>query len=296
MMKGERMTTLPEHVEKLPHYNADQKKAIVSQLGSFYAHDLRIKEGSTYTFLPFTEEQFTRRVWPTIGPQAVAKPKLLFIGFEAGELQMVNSIAAAFDDVNTMLDAGLQNVGVSGRFSATPYELLFGTKAMRSGSSFALRERKVKEVLEAIQTDLTKHWIIERKATSSDVASWSAGDKIAIGSAWPQGGGKFAAGVLIHEMGHRQGLQDICAVCRAADLKTAHFQLYESESLKCSKNKPHGDLAASNGGHFIGIKRSRLLATTQKNLTVWNADSYRWYCSYFFKPEVQAGAPKAISW
>lgn len=288
------MATLADYVNAMVQYNADQKKAIIAKLGSFYAEDLPIKDMNTYAFLPLTEEQFTTRVWPTLGPQVAAKPKLLFVGFEVGQSQVVNSIAAAFDEVSAMLDAGLRNVGLSGRLSATPYELLFGTKALRSGSSFLLRENKVREILNAIKDQLAQSWTIERKG--SDVASWSSGDRIAIGSAWPPNGGKFAAGILIHEMGHRQGLQDICAACRVADLKKAHFQFYESEQLKCAKNDIHGPLAASNKGHFIGLKRSKLLATTQKNLTVWNADSYRWYCSYFFKTEVQAGAPKTISW
>lgn len=223
-----------------------------------------------------------------LGLQSAAKPGILFLGFSSQP--QVDVIASALGDVHTMVTTALQQVGVSWKVSASPYEKMFGTRALRSGASYDKRVIKVRATLNAIDAGLATRWTI-RRSTADDVASYSSGNKLDIGTKWPAAGGKFAAGVLIHEIGHWTGLVDVCQVCQAQQLLDQHYQdQYTTQTLRCASNTPHGNAARNGSGHFIGIKRCKLLATTQKNLTVWNTDSYRWFCSYFFQSEVNQGA------
>jgi hypothetical protein len=282
------MTTISQHVQALPGFNAEQKTAMelfmAGKLGKTTTNDA-------------TPDEFAA-IRAEMGCQSAAKPQFVFLGFDSQPI--VNGIAGAFAELTTMVNSGLAQVGVSWKASSSPYEKIFGKSAMRSGASYALRVAKVRQVLNDIGASVNNAWVIRNDSGAGDVASYSDGNKLQIGSKWPTGGGKFAAGVLIHEIGHWTGLVDVCSHCQAQELLKKHFQMYTTAGLKCSKNGPHGADAARNEGHFIGITRSKLLATTQKNLTVWNADSYRWYCSYFHQDDVAAGAAlvttKAISW
>jgi hypothetical protein len=246
-----------------------------------------------------TEAGFQQAI-DRLGPQSAVKPHLLFLRFPVDKQLLVDQIAHAFDDVNEMLTAALAHVGQSNSFSLSPYELLFGKRSLRSGASYAQRETKVTNVLRAIQAGLMQNWTIKYDEIANDIASFSGGNRIAVGKAWG-GGGKFAAGFLIHEMGHWAGLVDVCSLCCDAQIRTKHFQAgYTTAQLNCLNNRGHAtrDRIQAGQGHFIGYKRAKLLATTQKNLTVWNADSYRWYCYQFFKTEVTNSLPagNSVTW
>jgi hypothetical protein len=282
------MTTIKQFVDAVPGYSAEQMLALGGAL------DRKLGKNNDQEV---SKAEFDNAL-ATHSPQAPARADILFVGFKAGQAELVASIAAAFDEVRVLVDAGLVGAGLSGTVFSTPYETLFGTKALRSGASYPLRHRKVVQVLTDIRTGLADRWVVEYKQYDNDVASWSGGTKVNIGKGF-KGGGKFAAGVLIHEMGHRKGLVDVCTACRRAQIRLEHFQgAYTTELLDCADNDGHGKdaMVIANTGHFIGNRRTKLLATQQKNLAVWNADSYRWYCYRFFKDEVQRGAPKPITW
>jgi len=292
------VTTVAQFVDELPGYSGEQKDAVKAAL-------LTARQKIAYTALNtdvVTADQFAGFI-AGLGPQCAAKPDLLFLNFRPAQQGLVDEIGGAWGHVDTMVASGLSGAGLSNRDRPTPYELLFGRKTRFSGSSYALRQAKVGAVLQAVRDGLANKWVVKYDAIAQDIASWSAGNTIAIGTAFRPGGGKFAAGVLIHEMGHRAGLVDVCSYCLSQQLKAAHFQAgYTTAGLNCGNNKEHGKsvhVKDANAGHFIGMRRSKLLATTQKNLTVWNADSYRWYCCYFHRDEVTATTPAgaaAIGW
>lgn len=285
------MATGSQYLADLPNYSEEQKTHIR------YAFDLHgeVKALREET----TEPEFRASLATAMRAQSAARPDILFVGFRANEQTKVDSIAAGFGLVATLVESGLANVGIYSNFYSTPYELLFGKHALRSGASYLLRKDKVTSVLTEIRNSLSRRWIIRNSVGAKDAASWSAGTKIEIGSSWA-GGGMFSAGVLLHEIGHYNGLVDVCSMpeCCGKFLRIEHFRpAFTTEQLECERNEVHGPQASKGSGHFIGLKRAKLLATTQKNLTVWNADSYRWYCSYFHKQEINAGAPTRIrSW
>ena len=244
-----------------------------------------------------------------IGVQPSNASTLLFIDFGknvgsgsdlslaevAKERRVVNEIASSFTEIRTMLTTALQHVGKFNTFSSTPYEICFGKHASRSNVSWAHRSAKVTDILTEIDASLDKKWVIQ-KAVGNDVASWSAGDKLAIGTGWT-GAGKFSAGVIIHELGHSIGLADVCDLCPYFNHvhETEHFHDYTKVEIKCGKNSDHGKLTGGKG-HFIGLKRVKLLAKNKKNLTVWNTDSYRWFCYHFFKADVDRSLGRPIVW
>ncbi|MBI2771602.1 MAG: hypothetical protein HYX47_18400 [Burkholderiales bacterium] len=289
------MTTIAGFVDAMGAYTAEQKAAIKSALVTLRQASNPAAANTDVV----TQDQYNG-FFTALGPQARGKPDLLFLNFTPALQDMVTGIADAFGHVDVMVASGLAGAGLSNAEQATTYELLFGKKTRTSWSSFPQRTAKVKAVLGVIRAGLAEKWVVKYDSIASDIASHSGGNTITIGTGWRPGGGKFAAGVLIHEMGHRAGLVDVCSFCLDAQLKKSHFQSgYATAGLNCAKNNEHGKskyVKDANSGHFIGLKRSKLLPLVQKNLTIWNADSYRWYCSYFHKDDVTNTAPAAITW
>ena len=282
------MTTIAEFTARVTGYSEEQMMALAGAL------DKKLGKNSNETI---PEDEFNAAL-ATFSPQAAARRDILFVGFKGTQQALVDTIATAFGDVITMVDSGLAGAGLSNATTPTPYEILFGKKTSRSTASYPLRQRKVTDMLTAIRTGVTDRWIVEYKERDGDIASWSGGTKINIGTGW-RGTGKYTTGFLIHEMGHRCGLVDVCSTCLRTQLTRSHYQpTYTYSALNCKRNDLHGGtpMVTANTGHFIGTRRCRMLALEQKNLTIWNADSYRWFCSYFHKTEVQAGTTATITW
>lgn len=240
-----------------------------------------------------------------------------FIGFEQGR---VNELGAGLDIALLMLEEAKRNVGLHTWPGKTHYETIFGARAWHGSSAtrkagvaagnanaesgFALRASYVRAKIDQMMVDLRDpRWILYKSNDAGDAAALKGGRGgylMAIGPAFPRGlVGHFHAGVLIHEVGHNLGLADVCGECQQHRelLDSVHYAPRSDANIpSCTGNNAHGPMADAGKGHFIGLKQVKRLAEGHKNATIYNTDSYRWYCYAFFKNEVDAGlaAHKAL--
>lgn len=250
-------------------YTPEQKNAINEQFGLAYI-----------PADPAGPSEFKALFDKHVGPQATSHPDLLFVGFP--DLQAVKRIAAALDLVKGMVQRGIQYAGVSPTFTKSPYEMLFGAHRVRSHHWLA-RVSLVQARLTDIANGTAAPWII-RRTVNDDVASWPGGNKLDIGSGFGTAQGHWAAGFLLHEIGHAKGrLEDICRTCHGTEATLTHYKhCNPAQPAKCGSNNTHKSAGVS--GHFSGkLDRVKSLASLNKNLTIWNADSYRWYCLYLYR-------------
>ncbi|MGJ7534591.1 MULTISPECIES: hypothetical protein [unclassified Variovorax] len=256
--------------------------------------------------------------------QVVLKPAagnhrhVRFVGFDQAR---VDELGTCLDTALLMLQEARRHVGLYTWPGKTSYETIFGSRAWHGSSAtrkagvaggnasaesgFASRASYVRTKIDQMVVDLRDpRWMVYDSKEKGDAALLKGGRGgylMAIGPAFPKGAvGHFHAGVLIHEVGHNLGLADICGVCQEHHdlLNAAHYAPRADANIpQCSGNNAHGELAASGRGHFIGSKQVKRLADGHKNATIYNTDSYRWYCYAFFKNQVDAGIAqhKALS-
>lgn len=233
-----------------------------------------------------------------------------FVGFEQAR---VDELGACLDTALAMLTEARRHVGLHTWPGKTPYESVFGARAWHGRSAtrkagqalrnanaesgFASRASYVRGKIDQMAADMgDARWMLYQSSEAGDAAALKGGVGgylMAIGPGFPLGpAGHFHAGVLIHEVGHNQGLADVCDQCQHHRplLEGAHFMPHADANIpQCTGNTPHGRMVASGRGHFIGSKQVKRLAENHKNATVYNTDSYRWYCYAFCKNEVDAG-------
>ena len=243
-------------------------------------------------------------------PAAGNHRHLRFVGFEQAR---VDELGACFDTALAMLTEARRHVGLHTWRGKTPYESVFGAHAWHGSSAtrkaglalgnanaesgFASRASYVRNKIDQMAADMSDaRWLVCKSNDVNDAAALKGGVGgylMEIGAGFPLGpAGHYHAGVLIHEVGHNQGLADVCDQCQHHRplLEGAHFMPHADANIpQCTGNKPHGHMAASGRGHFIGAKQVKRLAENHKNATVYNTDSYRLYCYAFFKNEAAAG-------
>ncbi|SEL31207.1 hypothetical protein SAMN05518845_106114 [Variovorax sp. YR750] len=241
-----------------------------------------------------------------------------FVGFNQ---ERVDELGACLDTALVMLRKARADVGLHTWPGKTNYETIFGSRAWHGSSAtrkagiaagnaaaesgFMSRSKYVREKLGQMEADLRDpRWMLYDSNERGDAAALKGGRGgylMAIGPSFPKGtAGHFHAGVLIHEVGHNLGLADVCGECQQHRLllDAAHYTpRADADIPQCTGNNAHGPLAASGRGHFIGSKQVKRLAERHKNATIYNTDSYRWYCYAFFRNEVDAGIAthKALS-
>jgi hypothetical protein len=267
------MPTLRQRIDALG-LAADRKTQVVASFGnSLYSLDAEMND-----------ERWAEQLALRYGLQSAAKPNLIFIGFQSQA--RVDQIVAAMDIVGELLRAGLAQVGQWHWHSSSHYETYFGKK-VRTGRnvSWPRRELKVRNTVQAMIDNLAaRAWVFWDHApgVGDDVATHSGGWVIKLGGAWPAVATReVVGGVLVHEMGHAAGLLDICEAsgCVAKLGATGHYVDLDGETVRCRQPTHAGwDKIAGHKGHYTGGKRSRRLAADHKNLAVWNADNYRWFC------------------
>ncbi|CAA2109070.1 hypothetical protein [Variovorax paradoxus] len=240
---------------------------------------------------------------PTVGNHR----HIRFFGFDQPR---VNEFGACLDLAARMLAEARRHVGLHTWPGKTNFEAAFGSRAWHgmsttrkaglargnanAESGFASRSAYVRTKIDQMIADLaSESWMIYKSYEAGDAAALKGGRGgylMAIGPGFPRGAlGHFHAGVLVHEVGHNLGLADVCGTCHRLLLDGAHFTPYADANIpQCSSNNTHGPMMAA-GGHFIGSKQTTRLAEHHKNATVYNTDSYRWYCYAFFKNEVASG-------
>lgn len=258
-----------------------------------------------------TEEECQRLVDETFMRPAVGNHRhLRFLGFDQAR---VDELGACFDIAHAMLTEARPHVGLHTWPGKTKYEAAFGARAWHGSSAtrkaglvrgdvnaesgFLSRARFVRDKIDQMLADLRDpRWIVYRSTEAGDAAAAKGGlggYTMAIGPGFPRGrAGHFHAGVLIHEMGHNRGLADICDQCPEPKLllESAHFVPYTDDNIPpCRANSKHGAMVVLGKGHFIGSKQVKRLAENHKNATIYNTDSYRWYCYAFFRNLVDAG-------
>ncbi len=267
------MPTLRQRIDA-QNYPADRKAQVVSAMGkSLYSLDSEM-----------TDEIWAQQLASRYGLQSAARRDLIFIGFQ--DQGRVDQIVAAFSVVKDLLDAALPLVGQWHWNRSSHYETYFGKK-VRTGKnvSWPRRELKVRNTIQAMIDNLTtKPWAFwdHEPGVGDDVATHSGGWVINLGGAWPAVATReVTGGVLVHEMGHAAGLLDICesSGCVAKLGAVNHYVDLNGEEVRCRKpTHASWDKIAGHKGHYTGGKRSRKLAAEHKNLAVWNADNYRWFC------------------
>lgn len=174
--------------------------------------------------------------------------------------------------------------------------MTFTTPTHLDAPALALIDTCARASLELLQSNLTPHGILAASRTEAAVAR-----------RYTRIFGRDAAicvmamcgtGVPALEQGAVASL-DALASQQAANGQIPKYVDPEGQDAnipQCTGNTPHGATAASGKGHFIGSKQVKRLAEKHKNATIYNTDSYRWYCYAFFKNEVDAGiaAHKAL--
>lgn len=231
------------------------------------------------------------------------RPGFHFIGFDQAT---VDGLGGCLVHLRSMLETAQQHVGEYYAVFTSKYEEFFGTRAWHGSSAtkkaglaagnaqaqsgFESRSAYVRARFAELVAALDERWLFVKSNVRGDAASLAATGsyQISIGPAFPKGPpAHFHAGVLIHEMGHNLGLADVCQICHAHHLRdSTHFVDRGRLACNAGQNGPHGDLAGDDNGHYIGSKRVRKLASDHKNMSVFNTDSYRWFCCAYYEAEV----------
>jgi hypothetical protein len=227
----------------------------------------------------------------------------VFSGFTQNE---IDSIVKWWKRGAQILWCAEYDVGGYNRIGTSNYEKLFGKRGLRSDAGYEARAGFVGETIHAMTSALDQPWFIEKDNALRALAGSSGTGSYAL---------KLGAltnlaelGFLIHEWAHNAGMEDVCSACSSALFEKAaslsrmavrsqarmarernRHDLYP-HSLRgtppqCANNAAHG---GPDGSQFQGYERATRLARVSKHLSVWNADSYRWYCLLFFKYEANA--------
>lgn len=218
-------------------------------------------------------KKFERVLDNIIGPQSVALPNILFLGFKDNRQHLVQKLSTSWEKIGDWTQNAINGVGKD-----KAYSQWFGGKSLASKTSYLKREAMVSEKLSAIQVNVRQKWTLKWAPMGKDVASRVSDNFMTIGLGMnnAQATSENITGILIHEIGHNNGLEDVCELCRGKEIKQAHFQTRDAGSMKCNNNNIH----SQNGNHYTGSKKCKKLVSMSKNSSVWNTDNYRWYC-YF---------------
>lgn len=235
-----------------------------------------------------------------------ARPQFNFVGFTQAR---VTEFDRCLGLVGEMLQTASPHIGETATFGSH-YEDCFGTKAWHGSSAtkraaiarnaqnpqsgFESRVAYVRTKFQDLIAAYAQPWLLVASTTRGDAAALAGLDshEIKIGPGFPRGApAHFHAGVLIHEMGHNLGLADVCSVCHHTQLNdSTHFVDRGRLGCDAGLNGDHGDTGPAGTGHYIGSARVRSLASNHKNMSVFNTDSYRWFCYAYWKAEITAQA------
>lgn len=224
-------------------------------------------------------------------------PRVLLAKFPiASGDQKINIAIDGFKKIGEMLDLAIARAGLSIDTTYTEYESIFGVKMPGSELRFAERCTIVKENIMKMKDKLSEEWVLIDESNSAAGAGSVAYvtdykvNKIFLGKLFFTRTTPEVAAVLIHEIGHCIGLQDICVTCHNIDA----VKLPRVDPGACTNNNGHGNIAGEWAGHIITYPRALTLAVKNPDLATWNADAYRRYCLalYSAKMDVPAGGWK----
>lgn len=224
-------------------------------------------------------------------PESLPRVLLAKFPIDSGD-QKINIAVDGFKKIGEMLDLALARAGLSLDTTYTEYESIFGVKMSGSELRFAERCTIVRENITKMKDKLSEEWVLIDESNSAAGAGSVAYvtdykvNKIFLGKLFFTRTTPEVAAVLIHEIGHCIGLQDICVTCHNIDA----VKLPRVDPGACSNNNGHGNIVGEWAGHIITYPRALTLAVKNPDLATWNADAYRRYCLALYSAEMDVPA------